>query len=167
MISLSTCKYHLEGVQENLFWRELNKITAGGIDPELIDFAPTREKKVFLGRRVENKFSISLNQQMPQFLRAGVVARGTVLQKGSGLIIHCSFRYPAFSFFIVLTFASYLFARLLPFSSTYGIPFGLIVTGLYVLLVYRSHLKTKTKLARQLELIEQKANTESTKIQFL
>lgn len=168
MIPLSNCKYYIEGVSENFFWRELNKITAGGIDPELIDYARTREKmkKVFVGRRIDNKFSISLNKQMTQFIRAAVVAKGAVMQNGSGLKIHCSFRYPAFSLFIVLASACYVFVRFLPISSQYDLLFGLIVTGLYGVLIYKNHLKTKTELVRQLEFIEQKAMIESTKIKF-
>jgi uncharacterized membrane protein YciS (DUF1049 family) len=169
MISLSTSGYYLEGVSEDFFWKELNKITAGGADPEFLDFPTTANKsqKTFYGRRLDNKFSISLNQHLEQFVRSGVVAKGIVSKKGSGLMIHCSFKYPVLSLFAVLTVASYIFVRFLPILLIQGLGFGLIVTGLYFLLIKRSHSTIKHELKKQMEIIEQKAKTESTKMQRL
>lgn len=171
MITLSTRGYYLKGVSEDFFWRELNKITVGGADPEFLGFPTSttteNSKKTFYGRRVDNKFSISLNQNIAEFARAGVVAKGIVCSKGCGLMIHCRFEYPVLSLFLVTTFATYVFVRFLPLMWISCFLFALILTTLYLLMIQRSHSKIKIELADHLTSMEEKAKTASTKMHYL
>lgn len=170
MIPLSTCSYYLDGVSENFFWKELNKITIGqSIDPNFGFDIPLAQKsqKIFIGRREDHKFSIFLNRQTALIPVTRLLAKGAVLQKGAGLMIHCRFTYPILSLILFITFGAAFLIEIFHSSIPTFFTVSLIVSVLYLLLILHNYSKIKHEVARQLEIIEQKARAERTKMQFI
>lgn len=170
MLPISSCNYFLEGVSEDLFWRELNKITVKkGGELDLGYIGPTLEKseKIFCGRRISNKFSLYLNHKWSALPWSQIIAKGEVSKKGSGLMISCQFTYPILSLIMIITFGSLIYSELFPITIASSLTFGFVVIALFVLVIRYNHLKIKHEMVKQLETIEQKTKIESTKLRFL
>lgn len=175
MIRLSTRKYYLEGVPEDFFWKELDKITTGqSMNPE---FGYTRPlywnaEGIFLGRKTGNQFSIFRYRPWSKFLGTLILCKGLVSARGSGIIINCRFGYPFSSLITFLILALWIFfiglypISLYPFSLLYPISFrndlitGVIITGLYCLVIAYNLSNIEREMSKQLELIEKKAGKE-------
>lgn len=171
MIRLSARKYYLEGVSEDFFWEELDKITAGqSTNPEFGYIRPMsgNAKHIFLGRKTGNQFSIFRYRPWSKLVGTLILCKGIVSARGSGITINCSFGYPFSSLvmFVVLLLwvlvAGSIPIALFPFHGLYSISFvdsaiaGLILTGLYCLLLAWNLSSIEREMAKQLELIEKK-----------
>ncbi len=166
MIKLSSQEYKIHGVSQELFWTELDNITAGqAMNPE---FGYTTQHllnfdNVFAGRRKDNKFSIYLYRPMTNIFRTEILAKGIVTVKKDMLLIESSFELPFRSIIICLLIGSIVFLPLYFTSIFGGIVFSLIGFFIYSIIVDSNHSNIKKELKKQLDKIEEKtvANSKS------
>lgn len=164
MIRLSAVTYYLEGVSEDFFWKELDRITTGqSMNPEFGYNKPYsgKSENIFAGRKVGNQFSIFLlRSPWNQFFRSAILCKGIVAARGRGIMVKCSFEYSFRNLvmFALLALNVLIFIKLDPIPFADELFFGAIGIAIYGLVVIRNYSKIKYEMGKQLELIEEKAN---------
>ena len=158
MIALSKEKYLLNGISQEVFWNELDKITAGqNVNPEIsysTQYFPNFDN-IFAGRKIGNTFSIYLYKPKISGFRTEILAKGTLHEEKNKIRIDCSFEIPLGSLLKALIL---VFLFNIPFylsSSTAGLIFSFIIVAIYTTLISSNHTDIKRTLSTQLKKIEQ------------
>lgn len=163
MIELSSTDYHLKGVSQDFFWKELENITVGQtMNPEFGYSTPHFGKfeNVFGGRKVDNEFSIYLYRPVTQMVRTEILAKGIVSEHGSGIMVKCRFEYPFWSLLMLFMLGTAVLYQLYIRFTLVGLIATLIGILIYFIIIQYNHSNIKSVLNRQLKIIEEKANKE-------
>jgi len=161
VIKLSSKKYTLKELDQEVFFESLDEITCGqNMNPEFSYSTQHFGKfqNAFGGRRKGNQFSVFLYRPIEKGMRLEILAKGVVKSFENGVSIDVRYEIPFWSIFLFFILGGFI-------SLSLFINLGLITSSItmcvlfliYLLILNANHNEVRKEVLTQFRKFEQKA----------